>query len=111
MLIAHCSPCTERCFHKSCLVRGRDPYTIKDSDYLRVRFTDDRDLFGNDADATDKDLDDKAQHICVPPQKINLVVKAGQVIGTLVIMEAFSSQANAQGIPSITSPAHQYIAE
>jgi len=33
---------------------------------------------------------------------LTLVVKAGQVIGTLVIVEALASQADAQGVPSIT---------
>ena len=63
-----------------------------------MKWAGDEDLFANDVD-----LDEKLP--------INLVVKAGQVIGTLVIVEALASQADAQGVPSITPPCDQYVAE
>ena len=39
----------------------------------------------------------------------NLVVKACQVVRALVVVEALASQANAQGVTSVPSPAWQYF--
>ena len=53
------------------------------------------------------DLDDNIFNqafVLVP--STNLIIKAGQVIGALVIMEAFSPRANAQSVTSVTSPDH-----
>ena len=63
-----------------------------------MKWAGDEDLIANDVD-----LDEKLP--------INLVVKAGQVIGTLVIVEALAPQADAQGVPSITPPGEQCVAE
>ena len=56
----------------------------------------------------DKDLEGDIQHIhfvmlsfSTSIDEINLIVKAGQVIGALVIMEAFSPRANAQSVTSV----------
>ena len=56
------------------------------------------------------DLDDKIfNQDFVLVLSINLIVKASQVIGTLVIMEALSPRANTQSVTSVTSPDHHNL--